>query len=151
MSHINPRLSTLVIGYGNPGRQDDGLGPAFIALFQPYANEQCVLQTGYQLTVEHALDLTHYEQIIFVDACIAGSTPFQLEEITLDNLPEFGSHHLSPHAVLQLTHTLYQHTPKAFILAIQGDAFDEFEEQLSSIAQHNLVLAKNFLAGQFNA
>ena len=28
---LSPPPRTLIIGYGNPGRQDDGLGPAFVS------------------------------------------------------------------------------------------------------------------------
>ena len=46
--------SIQVIGYGNPGRQDDGLGPAFV---QALRNKGYTFPTSdpYQLTVEDAL------------------------------------------------------------------------------------------------
>jgi len=151
MNKIKPSLSTLIIGYGNPGRQDDGLGPAFINSYKPPSKTRIELQSNYQLTVEDALDIANYEQVIFVDASIDCQAPFLLEEITETNSTGFGSHSLTPHALIQLSNTLYQHAPKAFILAIRGYEFDQFEEKLSEAASDNLQQASLYLSSQFNA
>ena len=151
MLKINPLLKTIMIGYGNPGRQDDGLGPAFIDAFQNIHHANLALQSNYQLTVEDALELNKYEQVIFIDACIDKHEPFSLEEITETNNTGFGSHSLSPQGLIQLTNTLYQHYPKAYILAIKGYEFDLFEEKLSDLANTNLHQAIEYLASQLNA
>lgn len=151
MADISPSLSTIIIGYGNPGRQDDGLGPTFIESFQCDSRNMIELQSNYQLTVEDALEISNYEQVIFVDASIDCLEPFFLEEITETNDTGFGSHSLTPQALIQLSNTLYQHFPKAYILAIRGYEFDQFEEKLSDIASENLNLAIHYLASQFNA
>lgn len=151
MANINPLLKTIVIGYGNPGRQDDGLGPAFIESFQNSSNTIIELQSNYQLTVEDALEIGGFEQVIFVDASIDCQEPFSLDEITETNDTGFGSHSLSPQAVIQLCNSLYQHFPKAYILAIRGYEFDQFEEKLSDAANENLNRALEYLASQFNA
>ena len=44
----------LVIGYGNPGRMDDGLGPATIDELEKLAIDGVDLDADYQLTVEDA-------------------------------------------------------------------------------------------------
>jgi hydrogenase maturation protease len=150
MTEIKPSLKTLIIGYGNPGRQDDGIGPAFIDTF-PEESNKIALQSNYQLTVEDALELKNYEQVIFVDASINCNEPFHLEEITATNNSGFGSHSLTPHALIQLCQTLYQHSPAAYILAIRGYEFDQFEEKLSATANDNLKHALTFLTSQFNA
>ena len=151
MANINPFLKTIIIGYGNPGRQDDGLGPAFIESFQSDTKRIIELQSNYQLTVEDALEIGSFEQVIFVDASIDCQEPFYLEEITETNDTGFGSHSLSPQAVIQLSNSLYQHFPKAHILAIRGYEFDQFEEKLSDSASENLKQASTYLASQFNA
>ena len=140
-----------MIGYGNPGRQDDGLGPAFIDTFEPTNPANLVLQSNYQLTVEDALELSKFEQVIFIDASLDNHEPFYLEEITETNNTGFGSHSLSPQGLIQLTNTLYQHFPKAYILAIKGYEFDQFEEKLSELANSNLQQAIRYLTSQFNA
>lgn len=160
MTEINPALKTLIIGYGNPGRQDDGLGPAFIdscqnmletIISKTIISEKIAIQSNYQLTVEDALEIKKYQQVIFVDASLDCQTPFHLEEITSTNNSGFGSHSLTPHAVIQLCHTLYHHRPNAFILAIRGYEFDQFEEKLSDTANNNLNHALEYLMSQFHA
>tara|TARA_R110002072_G_scaffold28229_3_gene90831 strand:- start:1448 stop:1903 length:456 start_codon:yes stop_codon:yes gene_type:complete len=151
MNAIDPSLSSIIIGYGNPGRQDDGLGPAFIDSFQSKTNHTIKLQSNYQLTVEDALEIGNYEQVIFVDASIDCQAPFLLEEISETNDTGFGSHSLTPQALIQLSNTLYQHFPKSYILAIRGYEFDQFEEKISDTANENLNLAIHYLMSQFNA
>tara|TARA_R110001592_G_scaffold359369_2_gene665901 strand:- start:7866 stop:8321 length:456 start_codon:yes stop_codon:yes gene_type:complete len=151
MADINPLHKTIIIGYGNPGRQDDGLGPAFIDSFQSDSKTIIELQSNYQLTVEDALEIASFEQVIFVDASIDCQEPFTLEEITETKDTGFGSHSLSPQAVIQLSNTLYQHFPKAHILAIRGYEFDQFEEKISTMASENLKHASAYLANLFNA
>jgi hydrogenase maturation protease len=151
MADINPLLKTIIIGYGNPGRQDDGLGPAFIESFQRNSKPIVELQSNYQLTVEDALEIASYQQVIFVDASIDCQAPFFLEEISETKGTGFGSHSLSPQAVVQLSNSLYQHFPKAHILAIRGYEFDQFEEKLSETASENLQQASAYLASQLNA
>ena len=152
-----PRI--LMIGYGNPGRQDDGLGPAFIAQFEAHASDQLHLQTNYQLTVEDAYDAQAYDQVIFVDASIDArlntETPFSFEAIEATNDSGLGSHSLSPNGVIRLCETLYDKSPKAFVLGILGYEFDQFEERLSGQASQNLqkasIFLQNWLQSQANA
>lgn len=150
MSQIEAKQAhTWIIGYGNPGRQDDGIGPCFIEqlaerLPQAIAS-QISLQANYQLTVEDALEACNYERVIFVDASLNGHAPFEYAALNIQTTPEFGSHSLSPQALIQLCQTLYQHEPEAYILGIRGYQFDEFEEQLSIQAQANVEAALTFL------
>lgn len=151
MSNIDPKLTTLIIGYGNPGRQDDGLGPSFIDTFSnfialsEYEENKLNLQSNYQLTVEDALDICQYQQVIFVDASLEGESAFHVDEIKQTNDTGFGSHSLTPYALIQLCQTLYQHHPKAFIIGIRGYEFDQFEEKLSAAAEANLNQALAYL------
>ena len=47
--------TTLLIGYGNPGRGDDGLGPAFARRIAARGLPGVTVEIDYQLTVDHAL------------------------------------------------------------------------------------------------
>jgi len=152
----NKHARTLIIGYGNPGRQDDGLGPAFIQQLSHLETEQVHLRSNYQLTVEDAYDAQDYEQVIFVDACLNSGQisklnssqdkeiPFLFEQIENTNDTGLGSHSLSPNGVIRLCETLYNKSPKAFVLAILGYEFDQFEECLSAPANANLQAALRF-------
>ena len=47
-----PRI--LLIGYGNPARVDDGLGPALAKAIEQLGLADITVETGYQLQVEDA-------------------------------------------------------------------------------------------------
>jgi hydrogenase maturation protease len=136
----------LFIGYGNPGRQDDGLGPALIKALEDDSilADKVSLSSNYQLTVEDAYDITQYDTVVFVDASLDSSPPFSFNEASANDQQSLGSHQLQPESVLQLCHTLYETKPEAFILAIRGYEFDAFDETLSPRAQGNLDKALAF-------
>lgn len=146
---IEPKHQTIIIGYGNPGRQDDGLGPSCVNQLTEQLPEedllQLKLQSNYQLTVEDAYDIFEFDQVIFVDASLNAQAPFSFTKITETNDSGLGSHSLTPNAVIRLCETLYGKTPKAFILAIKGYEFDQFDEHLSSQANTNMLAAVQFL------
>src|SRR5450432_1649313 len=50
-----PRI--LVIGYGNPGREDDGLGPAAAAEIERLGRPGVSVRGNYQLVLEDAADV----------------------------------------------------------------------------------------------
>lgn len=147
MSSTN-QSKALIIGYGNPGRQDDGLGPSLIKRLEasgPESNYTIDLQSNYQLTVEDAYDLQDYSLVVFVDACLDGESPFSFTEIRAQDDQALGSHSVLPESLLQLCVTLYQHQPKAYMLGIRGYEFDAFEESLSPQAQENCKAAYHHL------
>jgi hydrogenase maturation protease len=136
----------LFIGYGNPGRQDDGLGPNFIDAFEGSArlNNEIALSSNYQLTVEDAYDISSYSIVVFVDASLDASEPFSFQQAQANDKHSLSSHQLQPESVLQLCQTLYNTQPEAYILAIRGYEFDEFQESLSKQARANLDKALRF-------
>lgn len=136
-----------LIGYGNPGRGDDGLGPALADLMADLP--EVVVSCDYQLTVDHALLITDARIVVFVDALMHADTPYVFHAVTTSVVDDVTSHSLSPQAVLSLCQTLYEHTPQAFVLGITGHDFGEVKEGLSSIAQNNLTLAAAFLRDWF--
>lgn len=141
---MNKHKRTLILGYGNPGRQDDGLGEAFIQRLSIHPVD-ATLESDYQLSVETAYDLQHFDQIIFVDASYQSEPPFQFTKLYASEKHPLGSHSVSPEALLQLCKTLYKHEPVAYLLAIRGHEFDRFEEQLSTQANHNCEQAIKFI------
>jgi hydrogenase maturation protease len=136
---------TLVLGYGNPGRQDDGLGPACAGRIAALALPGVRVEINYQLTVEDALTLGAFARVMFVDAVVDGEAPFAVAPVRPDERCTIGSHSLSPQAVVTLAHTLYGTQIDARVIGIRGYAFDEFEEALSASAKRNLDQAVAFL------
>lgn len=138
--------SVLIIGYGNPGRQDDGLGPACASKIKTLELAFTNVDISYQLVVEHAYDMSSAEVVVFVDATRSGESPFSFGELKdVDKTTGFGSHTLTPSALKKLTNTVYGSSPKCYVLGIRGYQFDQFEETLSAEAESNLSLAVNFM------
>ena len=132
-----------LIGYGNPGRGDDGLGPALAARMMDVHG--IVATTDYQLTVDHALLIAEADRVVFADAVMRSQAPFEFGPVAASTSHDVTSHSLSPQAVLALCNTLYGRMPEAFVLGIGGHEFGEVKEGLSPQAQQNLSLAEVFL------
>ncbi len=144
----------LLIGYGNPGRGDDGLAPAVAERLERAGPPGVAVLSDYQLTVEHAFDVAGADCVVFADALIGGDGAFRFTGAQSDTAADIGSHSLSPEAVLTLAATLYGARPAAHVMAISGVEFGEVKEGLSPRAQRNLDRACDFffawLAGYGN-
>lgn len=136
----------LLIGYGNPGRGDDGLGPAFSERFAARGFTGLDVDTDYQLVAEHALAVSGQDVVIFADAMIGGEGAFSFTEIGPDPSGALGSHSLQPQTVLALGRTLFGDAPKAFLMAISGYDYGDVKEGLSARALANLEEAECFFA-----
>ncbi|WP_196223438.1 hydrogenase maturation protease [Roseibium sp. RKSG952] len=134
----------LLIGYGNPGRGDDGLGPAFSEGMSARGLPGLEVDTDYQLVAEHAFALSEQDIVIFVDAEIGGEDSFSFREILVGTPDAMGSHSLTPRTVLSLCQTLYGTAPRAYVLGISGYEYGEVKEGLSERAKANLAEAEAF-------
>ncbi|WP_305987745.1 hydrogenase maturation protease [Roseibium sp. MMSF_3544] len=134
----------LLIGYGNPGRGDDGLGPAFSEAMAARNLSGLAVDTDYQLVAEHALAISTHDVVVFVDAEIGGVDAYSFQELEPGVPQALGSHSLSPQSVLALCETLYGARPRAFVLGITGTEFGEVKEGLSATARANLAVAETF-------
>ncbi len=134
----------MLIGYGNPGRGDDGLGPAFVEAIarRELAGLDC--RSAYQLTVDHALMVTDVERVVFVDALMGAPDPFLFTAVAASEASSITSHSLSPAGVITLARTLYGSAPEALALGISGQVFGDVREGLSGKAQSHLTLAEDF-------
>lgn len=132
----------LVMGYGNPGRLDDGLGPAFAARIQALDIPGVTVDADYQLCVEDAEALARHDLVLFADASVEGAEPFDLQPLQAQHTGlGFSSHSLSSGALLGLAQELFGAAPRAYLLGIRGYAFNAFGERLSEEAQANLDAA----------
>jgi hydrogenase maturation protease len=136
---------TLILGWGNPGRGDDGLGPEFVRLIARSQIPTVVVDTDYQLQVEDAAEIAGFQRVVFVDADRLGAEPFWLERLHPDGTPSFSTHSVAPGAILALARDLFQVEPEAWILGIRGYQFDEFGERLSDRARSNLDRAVEYM------
>lgn len=141
----------LVIGYGNPGRGDDGLGPALAAEIDALGLPGVSTDSDYQLTVDHAPHIAAHDLVVFADAIIGLDAPFHLSPVSQASPETLGSHQVSPEAALALAGLLFGHAPPGWILAIAGAEFGEVKEGLSPVAQANLGLALDHLIAWISA
>jgi hydrogenase maturation protease len=136
---------TLVIGYGNPDRQDDGVAwhvlhalairlglpvpDSYEDLFPP--NERLDFSFFLQLTPEMAEEIAPYQRVCFVDAH-TGSITRKVQLAPLEGQFQHSpfTHHLTPQSLLSICQALYGKTPQAALLSVRGYQF-EFERQLS--------------------
>ena len=136
----------LIIGYGNPDRQDDGVawhilrlaaakrGLQFPASFEDEFPDGDLLNFAFalQLTPEMAEEIKDYPFVCFVDAH-TGNIPEPVRLIHLES--EFRTspftHHLTPQSLLSICETLYGIKPEAALLSVRGYRFG-LSQQLST-------------------
>ncbi|MFH1732530.1 MAG: hydrogenase maturation protease [Planctomycetota bacterium] len=136
----------LLIGFGNPGRLDDGLGPALADAIEKLDLPGVSVEADYQLTVEDAADVARHDLVVFADADVAGPEPFWVRRITAGGgSMSFSTHSVEPRAVLALAKDLFGAEPECYIMGIRGYEFNEFGEELSENARANLAAAVSYL------
>jgi hydrogenase maturation protease len=138
-----PFPSTLVIGFGNPDRQDDGVAwhvmvelarnlgrtiPDYSEGFQPDSSNPDFMFI-LQLTPELAEEVAKYDRVCFMDA----HTGNIAEEIALRPLQSGFqaspfTHHLTPETLLSFCQALYQKSPSAVLISIRGYEFGFIQE-----------------------
>jgi hydrogenase maturation protease len=136
----------VVIGIGNSGRGDDGLGWKFAERVEELFHDRCDVEYRYQLQVEDAQLIEPYEAIIFVDAtqeAHEGGFSFVPCEPSQDYF--FSTHIQSPGAILSLANFLYGKTADAFLLSISGVEWG-MKMFLSETAEVNLEAGLKFFA-----
>jgi hydrogenase maturation protease len=134
----------LVYGYGNPGRQDDGLGPALAEKIERLNISGVVTDSNYQLNIEDALEIAKSKTVFFTDASVDCDEPFVFKEVVPSNLIRFTTHTISPDSLMALCNELYGTTVPAYILAIRGYGW-EFNEPMTDKAENNMRAAYAFL------
>ncbi|HSA97062.1 MAG TPA: hydrogenase maturation protease [Acidobacteriota bacterium] len=135
----------LVLGIGNPGRRDDGLGAAAAERLRKRRLAGVACDADYQLNIEDALACAKHDVVVFVDAARGSRRPFRFVKVgARPGMPAM-SHALRPEAVLALAAELYGRQPEAWMLAIRGHRWT-IGEGLSAQAEENLAQAMTFLA-----
>ena len=146
-----PAAGSLVLCFGNPARQDDGIGPGIADRLEALALAEVALaevavESSYQLCVEDALAVAESELVVFVDAAAEGEEPYSFERVVPRPGLDYTTHSLRPAQVLGLAEEIFGRSPESYLLAIRGYSFDMFEEGLTEKARVNLEAASEFLA-----
>ena len=139
----------LIYGFGNPGRQDDGLGPAIIEKLESESIPGISTDCNYQLNIEDAYSIAENDIVVFVDASIDAGEPFSFIKIEPSAEITFTTHSMSPQSVLALCSELYDKKLDAYVLGIRGYEWD-FMVGLSSKAENNFNGAYHFILDWLN-
>lgn len=134
----------LILGYGNPGRGDDGLGPALASAIGALGMPDVTVEEAYQLNIEDAAALAEHDGALFVDASIACAEPFEFRKASAAHSISFTSHSVDPASVLAICEENFRPAPEAWVLAIRGYDF-ELGESLTPQAERNLEAALDFV------
>ncbi|MCW6035054.1 hydrogenase maturation protease [Spirulina subsalsa FACHB-351] len=138
-----PPLSTLIIGYGNTLRSDDGAGQAIAETVESWGLEGVSSLAVHQLTPELAAEMAQSRQVIFVDVYPSTRDSPQGVQVTAiapgEKNPTLG-HASSPQSLLALCQVLYQTTPVSYWVLVPAENF-EFGESFSPLTTQNIPLA----------
>ena len=136
----------LIIGYGNPDREDDGvawhilraitfkLGLPAPGSYEDEFPEDERLDFAFhlQLTPEMAEDIRAYTFVCFVDAH-TGNIPEPVRLSTVESEFQHSpfTHHLTPQSLLSMCEMIYGAKPETALLSVLGHRF-LFSRQLSA-------------------
>ncbi|MCU0594382.1 MAG: hydrogenase maturation protease [Desulfobacterota bacterium] len=139
MAAEKPELqSAWIIGYGNPHRRDDGIGPYVVEQLSGELGEGAgiALRSLHQLDPVLAEEVQAAEVLILVDATVEPlERGVQWTRVRpKQDLPACDTHHLRPEGLASLLASLYQRSPEMWVVSVQGSDFG-FGEGLSFEAQ----------------
>jgi len=140
-------MQTLVIGYGNTLRGDDGVGYRVAEAVERWQLPGVEAWPCHQLTPELAAAIAEVDRVIFVDATPPQNPPSPIicQSIQARSGDRWRSGHQShPTALLALTQQLYHRQPIAYALWLPTQAM-AYGEALSPIAQIGLAQGLRYL------
>ncbi len=157
-------MHTLIIGYGNPLRQDDGVGWYIAQQLLAYTTEgasQSSQSTAppasptlpnttviacHQLSLELAAPVSQANLVIFVDAQASGMAGSVWVEEYLETTGKVGafSHNVTPTLLLTAAQELYGSRPRGVLLSISGEWWG-YGEQFSPAVQAALPILKSHM------
>jgi hydrogenase maturation protease len=122
-----PAFDFWIIGYGNPQRRDDGIGPHIVNRLQPLLKHRkdVHLLALHQLEPDIIDTLKTADTLIFVDATREALTEGR---DWLEIQPELNTmpcliHQVAPAFILGLLQCLYHRYPKAWMVSVEGTDF----------------------------
>jgi hydrogenase maturation protease len=138
---------TLLIGYGNPDREDDGVAwhvlrgvadvfgleiPNDLDEDLVIVDENLHFLFNLQLLPEMTYDMTEYARICFVDAHTgAQKNDLNIQKLESKFLNSPLTHHMTPQTILSILEQAFNHKPEAILVSVRGYQFG-FENYLSS-------------------
>ena len=141
--------STLVIGYGNVLRSDDGAGVIAATRLAEQSSPPRVI-AAQQLTPDMAESIASAAQVVFVDAYAADrrDAGLRVERIASGDIQPAPAldHHADRAALLRLADRLYGKRPDAWVVGIPAFRFD-IGESVSPATARRIDEAVELLVG----
>jgi len=140
----------LIFTWGNPSRGDDALGPALFDMLEAHKRDtggliDVEVLTDFQLQIEHAVDLEGRERIIFVDASITCTEPFEMEQLAAVRDDTFTTHAMSPASLLSVYRQVNgNEPPPSWLLTIRAYEFG-LGQEMTEQARKNLQQAFEYI------
>ena len=125
----------LIIGFGNPLREDDGLGWRVAELLRADSDGIDILQCQ-QLTPELAEDVVKASLVIFLDAALDQEPGSVSCELVSPDRTRIWTHHLSPAQLMGLAGELADVLPAAYLVS-GGARSTGWSETLAAGSQHS--------------
>ena len=128
----------LLLGYGNPDREDDGIAWHILSALteklglpppKSYEDEfpelpQIDFAFHLQLTPEMAEDIASYPYVCFIDAHTGNiPEPVRLSFVDSEFQRSPFTHHLTPQSLMSMCETIYGKRPEAALLSVLGHRF----------------------------
>jgi hydrogenase maturation protease len=141
-------MRILIYGYGNPGRQDDGLGIEVTNRLEDWVLKYQLagfeFENNYQLNIEDSTAIADKDLVIFADASEEEIDDFCLSVVDGSSKVAFTTHAASPGYIVQLCKELFQKEPVVLLLHIKGYEW-AFREGISERASENLDQAFEYM------
>lgn len=154
-------MRTLVLGYGNRDRQDDGVAWHLLVEIrkrlgfkEPFnideffgAEDSLTFVFQLQLMPELVEDIAPFDRICFLD-CHTGSVPEDIHYEIVTPIYQHSplTHHLTPNSLLSILQTVYDKTPEAILISIKGNEFG-YSPELSSETANLIPQAAQIVIG----
>ena len=133
-------MSGLVLGYGNPGRGDDGLAVRLVEMLEPGVPDGVDVEAAFQPGIEHAAAVAEHDWVLFVDAAAEGPAPCVVRRVEPRPAAAFSSHVVDLGSILAIAEESFGSRAPAWLLAVRGYEF-RLAEGLSRGAARNLAHA----------
>lgn len=128
---------TLIVGFGNPLRGDDGVGWAAAQQLENQLSDPGVrVLACHQLTPELAADAARVDRLVLIDASSkAAPGSVAVEKLEPSEIPSNSmSHHLRPTDLLDCALGLYGACPEAWLVSIGGKSFEHGDALSAPVA-----------------
>lgn len=136
---------TLIFTWGNPSRGDDALGTEIYEQLQNEDLEDVDLVTDFQLQIEHVVDLEKRECVLFIDASVSATAPFEVYRLKAVQDDSYTTHAMSPESLLATYEKVNREAPPpAFMLSIRGYDLGQ-GASMSEMPSSNLCEAIGFI------